>query len=297
MKATKRLRQLLERDEVLLAPGAINAMVARLIEQAGFEAVYMTGSGTALSQAGLPDVGLMTMTEMVENASAIAASVSIPVIADADTGYGNPLNVRRTVQQFERSGVAGIHLEDQVYPKKCGHLLGKQLVPVEDMVHKIRAACDARSDPEFVIIARCDARLGLGLDETIRRCQIYGEAGADVLFPESPLSLEEIEILACSFDLPVLFDMSSSGKTPFLSKTDLERMGGFKIMILPNFATLAAIRAIKEVLADIRRTGSASSVRDRCATFEEFMALAGLREIQELEERYSIAEDARTSIT
>lgn len=270
-------------------------MVARLVEQAGFDAVYMTGSGTAMVRYGFPDVGLVTMTEMVENARTIANAIRIPVIADADTGYGNPLNVRRTVREYERAGVAAIHIEDQVFPKKCGHLQGKRLIPKEEMVQKVRAACEAKQDPDFTIIARCDALAVAGMEEALARARVYAEAGADVLFIEAPRTLEEIEIIGQAFKKPLLFNMSTSGKTPFLSATELRRLG-YKIMILPNFTTFAAMKAVREVLAEIKRTGSAAGLDDRCATFTEFMELAGLPEIQEAEQRYGVPSEAQTAI-
>lgn len=294
-KTSSLLRERLRQPGVLIAPGAADPMVARLVEQAGFEAVYMTGSGTALVRYGFPDVGLVTMTEMLENARVISGAVRIPVIADADTGYGNPVNVRRTVREYERAGVAAIHLEDQVFPKKCGHLTGKRLIPMAEMVQKVRAACEAREDPDLVIIARCDALAVAGLDEALERGRAYARAGADVLFIEAPRTLEEIEAIGRAFTVPLLFNMSTSGKTPFLSSAELDRLG-FKIMILPNFTTLAAIKAIREVLAEIKRVGSAATLGERCATFREFMELAGLPEIQEAERRYGVPEEARTSV-
>ena len=295
MKPTTKLRELLKRDEALMAPGAFDPMAAKLVERAGFEAVYMTGGGTALARVGMPDVGLITMTEMVQNAAAIAEAVSIPLIADADTGYGNQLNVRRTVREYERAGVAGIHLEDQIFPKKCGHLLGKRLIPIEEAVQKIRAAVDVRQDSDFLIIARCDALLVAGMEEAVRRGQAYLEAGADMLFIESPRSMEEIETIPRRLKGMHLFNMASSGKTPFLSVKDVTRLG-FKLMILPNFATLAAIKAMREVLAVMKASGSAAGVLDRCATFQEFFDLGGLSEVQELEARFGLPDEARTSI-
>lgn len=290
----RRLRHLLAQPEIIVAPGAINALSARLIERAGFNAVYMTGAGTALA-LGMPDVGLVTMSEMLATAASITSAVGIPVIADADTGYGNAINVRRTVQEFERTGVAAVHLEDQVSPKKCGHLRGKRLIAKDEMVQKIRAACDARIDPDFVIIARCDALLVSGLEDAVDRGRAYARAGADVLFVESPRSVEEIQELAGSFDIPLLFNMGSSGRTPFLSAAEVQAFG-YKMMLIPTFVTLAAIRAMEEVLAEIRRTGSVVSVRSRCATFEEYMELGGIKEIQELEARYGTPEELLTAI-
>jgi len=295
MKPTTKLRELLKRDEALMAAGAFDPMAAKLVERAGFEAVYMTGGGTALARVGMADVGLITMTEMVQNAAAIAEAVKIPLIADADTGYGNQLNVRRTVREYERAGVAGIHLEDQIFPKKCGHLLGKRLIPIEEAVQKIRAAVDVRQDPDFLIIARCDALMVAGMEEAVRRGQAYLEAGADMLFIESPRTMEEIAAIPQRLKGMHLFNMASSGKTPFLSIKDVTRLG-FKLMILPNFATLAAIKAMREVLAEIKATGSAAGVLDRCASFQEFFELGGLSEVQELEARFGLPDDPRTSI-
>src|SRR5436305_9814965 len=193
MRTTTRLRELLAGPDLIVAPGAYDALSARLIAQAGFSAIYMTGFGTAASVLEQPDVGLLTMSEMVSRAAAIAAVVGDrPVIADADTGYGNPINVRRTIREYERAGVAAIHIEDQVWPKKCGHMEGKQVIPKDEMVQKIRAAVDARQDPNFVIIARTDANAVHGLADALERGHAYREAGADVIFIEAPRSLEEL---------------------------------------------------------------------------------------------------------
>jgi 2-methylisocitrate lyase-like PEP mutase family enzyme len=280
---------------MVLAPGAFGPMVARMVERHGFPAVYMTGAGTALARYGLPDVGLLTMTEMVESAALICESVTIPVIADADTGYGNELNVRRTVRAFERVGVAAIHLEDQVTPKKCGHLLGKRLIPTAEMASKIRAAVDARTDPDFLIIARCDALAVEGMDAVKSRCDAYVEAGADVLFVESPTSAEQVELIPAMFSVPTLLNLASSRKTPYRKAADLAQLG-YGIVILPNYATAAAIKAMNHVLATIKRTGDLELVVDDCATFEEMMDLAGLPEVQELEWRYHFPEETHTTI-
>jgi len=270
-----------------MAAGAFSPMPAKLAEQAGFEAVYMPGGGTALNRAGVADLGLITMTEMVQNAAAIAQSVSVPVIADADTGFGNALNVQRTVREFERAGVAAIHLEDQTFPKRCGHLAGKSLIPVDEAVQKIRAAVDARADPDFMIIARCDALLVAGIDEAVLRGQAYLEAGADMLFIESPCSLEQVAQIPQRLPGAHLFNMASSGKTPFLSVAEITRLG-YKLMILPNFTALAAIKAMAEVLVEIKRTGTVTGVLDRCASFQEFTALGGLPHLQQAEKRFAV---------
>ncbi|MBI4187962.1 MAG: isocitrate lyase/PEP mutase family protein, partial [Chloroflexi bacterium] len=240
MRKTIKLRKLLKTPGIIVAPGAHNAFTAKIIEQTGgFPAVYMTGSGTAMSLLGEPDVGLLTMTEMVTQARNIANAVSLPVIADADTGYGNAINVVRTVREYERTGVAGIHIEDQVTPKKCGHFEGKQVISLAEMVGKIRAAVDAREDPDFVLIARTDARAVLGLDEAIGRAKAYVAAGADAIFVEAPQSLEELNIIARSIDAPLMVNMDEGTKTPLLTVRELEEMG-YKIVIFPRSAPSAA---------------------------------------------------------
>ena len=200
-KPTARLRQLLAGDGLIVAPFIMNALHARIAESVGFEAVYMTGAGTS-AEKGFPDVGMLTMTEMTTNARYIANAVNLPVICDADTGYGNALNVQRTVREYEAAGVAAIHIEDQVFPKKCGFFEGKQVVPMEEHVQKIRAALDARTDPDFVIIARCDAYAVTGWEDTVRRCRAYREAGADLVFVDGIKSMDDLELYAK--DLPRL---------------------------------------------------------------------------------------------
>src|SRR5437588_6397194 len=220
MRATRRLRELLAGPEMLVVPGAYDSLSARLIAQSGFPSIYMTGFGTAASVLGQPDVGLLTMSEMVSRAAAISAVIAsvagdLPLIADADTGYGNPINVRRTIHEYERAGVAGLHIEDQVWPKKCGHMEGKQVIPMDEMVQKVRAAVEARQDPDFVIIARTDANAVHGLEDAIRRGKAYHEAGADVIFIEAPRSITELRSIAQAFPgLPLLFNWAALGTTP-----------------------------------------------------------------------------------
>jgi 2-methylisocitrate lyase-like PEP mutase family enzyme len=274
-----------------MAPGVADALNARLVRKHGFDAIYMTGAGTAATRLGMPDVGLLTMTEMIDNAQRIADSSGLPLIADADNGYGGVLNVRRTIQGFERAGVAGVHLEDQEFPKRCGHLAGKQLVPADEMVSKIRAAVDARTDPDFVIIARTDAIAVEGFDAAIERAQRYREAGADALFVEAP-SAEQLPALAPRLEFPLVYNMAASGKTPFLGRSEIENLG-FKIIIYPNWMVLAAIRAASQVLTTLRETGSIASVAPEVASFREFFDLMGMPEVQELEARYSVDEKAR----
>jgi len=278
--------KLLDKREPILAPGAYDALSARLIEETGFKAVYMTGFGTSASMVGRPDAGLLTMTEMVENARRIVQAVDIPVIADADTGYGNPINVIRTVKEYENAGVVAIHIEDQVSPKKCGHMEGKEVIPAEEMVEKIKAAVDARSSPDFKIIARTDARAVEGLDAAIERAKLYKSAGADILFIEAPQSIEEVEIIAESFKgIPLLFNWAEGGKTPPIPYEKLKELG-FKIIIFPISTLLATTKAIREVLAEIKARGTPIGVMNNFPTFNEFNEFIGLPEIRKLEQQY-----------
>jgi 2,3-dimethylmalate lyase len=249
--AAARLRALLESGQTIVAPGAFDPLAARLVEEAGFPAVYMTGFGTSAALIGRPDVGLLTMTEMAGNAGRIAACVDIPVIADADTGYGNPLNVIRTVGAYEAAGVAGIHIEDQVAPKKCGHMDGKQVIPAQEMAEKVRAAVEARAQPEFVIIARTDARAVEGLAAAIERGRLYRAAGADVLFIEAVVSEAEAEEVASAFpDVPLLFNWAEGGKTPPIGLDRLTELG-YRIVIFPIGTLLAATAAMRRILREI----------------------------------------------
>ncbi|MFQ5905630.1 MAG: oxaloacetate decarboxylase, partial [bacterium] len=232
----QRLRELLSCEEILVAPGAYDALLAKLVEQSGFEAVYMTGAGIANSLLGQPDVGLVTLTEMAARAAHIANAVNVPVLADADTGYGNAVNVIRTVRAYEQAGIAAIQLEDQVTPKKCGHFTGREVISVDEMVGKIRAAAYARQDPDFAIIARTDARTDLGLEEAIDRGQRYAEAGADIVFVESPESVEEMRAITAAIDAPLLANMVETGRTPLLSARELQEIG-YKIVIFPGSLT------------------------------------------------------------
>ncbi|MGY1822192.1 isocitrate lyase/PEP mutase family protein [Geodermatophilus sp. SYSU D00079] len=281
-----RLRELLAAPEPLLAPGAYDALSARLVEQAGFDVVYMTGFGTTASLIGRPDVGLLTGAEMVDNARRITAAVDVPVIADADTGYGNAINVVRTVQLYEQAGVAGIQLEDQVMPKKCGHMSGKALIGADEMVGKLRAAVEARRDPDLVLIARTDAVATHGIDEAITRARAFAEAGADVLFVEAPTSEADIERVATELEgvAPLVFNWAEGGRTPPLS---LERMTelGFALVIYPIGTLLAATAGIRSVLASLKADGVPSLAE--LPAFGEFTDLIGLPEVQQLEQRFS----------
>jgi 2-methylisocitrate lyase-like PEP mutase family enzyme len=250
MSKASELRERLRRSGMLTAPGAYDCITARMVEQAGFGAVYMTGAGTAAA-LGYPDYGLVTMSEMVENAGRIAAAVKAPVIADADTGYGNQLNVTRTVREYEQRGVAGIHIEDQGFPKKCGHLENKVLVPLEDYLTKIRAAVAAKRDRDFLIIARTDARAVLGFEEAIRRANASIDAGADMAFVEAPESLEEVAAVPRLVRGPCLLNMVWRGKTPDVSIDDAETMG-YKLAILPVLLFNAVVGVCDQMLDELK---------------------------------------------
>lgn len=277
------LRQLLAGREPVVAPGAYDALSARIIEQAGFPAVYMTGFGTSASLLGRPDVGLLTMTQMVDNARRIAQAVDVPVISDADTGYGNPLNVIRTVQEYERAGVSAIHIEDQILPKKCGHMENKQVIASAEMEEKIRAATEARASDDFLIIARTDARAVEGFESALRRARAYREAGADILFVEAPQSEEEVAEVARAFpEVPLLFNWAEGGKTPPMPLARLRELG-YRIVIFPIGALLAAASSVRALVAELRAHGAPSRLP---MTFKEFNDMIGLPEIQRIERRF-----------
>ncbi|HTZ76810.1 MAG TPA: isocitrate lyase/PEP mutase family protein, partial [Stellaceae bacterium] len=252
MGRAKHLRQLLNRDAMVVAPGAYDGITAKLVEQAGFPAVYMTGAGTAATN-GYPDYGLVTMTEMVENAGRIAAAVQLPVIADADTGYGNELNVVRTVREYEQRGAAGIHIEDQGFPKKCGHLDDKVIIPLDDFLAKIGAAAAAKHDPDFLLIARTDSRAGAGFDEAVRRANAALAAGADMAFLEAPQTLEEVAAVPRLVKGPCLLNIVWGGKTPPVALDDAEKMG-YRLAIVPGLLFKTVIGACEAVLRELRET-------------------------------------------
>jgi carboxyvinyl-carboxyphosphonate phosphorylmutase len=291
-RTTTRLRELLRQPGMIVAPGVADALNARLVAAEGFQAIYMTGGGTSAVRLGMPDVGLLTMPEMVDNAGRIAEASGLPVIADADTGYGNALNVQRTVRAYERAGVAGLHLEDQELPKRCGHLGGKTLVGVDEMCGKIRAACDARVDDDFVVIARTDALLVEGFERALERGRAYEAAGADMIFVESPLTMEHLTAIPKAFEVPTLFNMASSGKTPFLHRDELSKLG-FKLGIYPNFAILSAIPAVRHFLRELREKGTVAHLVKDLATFNEWFDIVGMDQVKALEEKYGLPEEKR----
>jgi len=286
MSPGAKLRKLLAGERIVVGGGAHDALSARIVEQAGYPMCVVTGAGVSMCR-GYPDVGLVTMEEMVRNARYIAEAIEIPIVVDADNGYGNAINARRTVREFERAGVAGIHIEDQVWPKRCGHMFGKKLIPAEEMVQKIRAALEARRDPDFVIIARCDALLVEGLDKALERGEAYIKAGADMLWLEMRESLDEIKAIAERFRgrIPLVFNHSPSGMVPRLPVAELEAMG-FKTACFYVHALMAACKTMQEVLREIKETGNSLTVWDRMVSFEEFWNIAGLPEIRELEKKY-----------
>jgi 2,3-dimethylmalate lyase len=286
---TATLRERMEAGEMVLAPGCYDALGARLIEEAGFSAAYMTGFGSSASRLGRPDIGLMSLPEMVDNARRISQAVDIPVIADADTGYGNSINVIRTVREYEAAGVSAIHIEDQVMPKRCGHMEGKQVVPAAEMAAKVSAAVAARRSPEFLIIARTDARAAEGLDAALERARLYREAGADALFVEAPQSLEEIETVGRSFPgVPLLFNYAEGGKTPPVSHRRLRELG-FKMVIFPLTLLLSATAAMRSALKRIKADGTPIDLLPSLLPFAEFLEFIGMSEVRELEQRFAEA--------
>ncbi|SCG82000.1 carboxyvinyl-carboxyphosphonatephosphorylmutase [Proteiniborus sp. DW1] len=285
MKKTTILRQLLNSKEILVAPGAHDALTARVIEKSGFKAIYMTGYGQAASVLGKPDIGLLSMTEMLDRARKFASAVNIPVIADGDTGFGNAITVMRTVEEYEAAGVAAIQLEDQVAPKRCGHMLGRKVVSLDEMVGKIKAAVAARKDPDFVIIARTDARTIHGIDEAIRRAKAYEEAGADVIFVESVESIEEMKRVNEEIKVPTLANMVEGGRTPLLLNKELEDIG-YSLVIYPTASTYVTAKAMFDLMEALKLNGTTAKSIDKMITFSDFNDLVGLGNYAELEDKY-----------
>lgn len=290
MSSAARLRARIEEGGILVVPGVYDGLSARIATAAGFEAIYCSGGAVARS-TGVPDLGLLTMTEVLARLREVVDSTDLPVIADADTGYGNALNVIRTVREFERLGAAAIHLEDQLAPKKCGHYSGQQLISAEEMVQKLRAAIDTRR--EMLIIARTDARGQAGLEEAIRRGRMYADAGADIIFIEAPTSREEIETIARSFTEPLLINMFEGGRTPLIPAGELAAMG-YRLMIVPSDLQRAAIRAMQVTAEALRRDGSSAAVRDQLAPFAARDAIVNLAGWTEIDSRYAQADSPGT---
>jgi 2-methylisocitrate lyase-like PEP mutase family enzyme len=267
-RSTTRLKTLLARKRGAILPGTPNALFARVIEDLGFEAVYVTGAGIANMALGIPDIGLVTLTELTDHVAAICAAIDVPVLADADTGFGNPVNVTRTVRALERVGAAGMQIEDQIFPKKCGHFAGKDVVPLAQMVQKIKAAVDTRQDNDFQIVARTDARAVRGFDDAIERAHAYVAAGADATFVEAPISVEELAKITQALGVPQVANMVFGGLTPSVSQHRLAEMG-FGAVLYANAALQAALKSVHEVLGTLKINGSLDQVRDRLASFEE----------------------------
>jgi 2,3-dimethylmalate lyase len=286
MKTTTALRQLLRQPGIIVAPGAYDCLTARLIEREGFPVVYMTGAGTAVTRVGKPDLGFASLTEMLANASAMTSTISVPLIADADTGYGGALNVYRTIQEYEKAGVAALHIEDQAFPKRCGHLDGKEVIPLADMVVKLRAACDARTDEDFVIIARTDALAVTGLDDTLRRCVAYAEAGADVLFVEALRTEAEIDRLRHAVDVPLLYNFVEHGKSPLIPVSQLAALG-FKMVIFPGSLMLSVYTMAQRILREIRQHGTTASLLGEMGSVVDLFNLMGMQEALALDAKWT----------
>ncbi len=288
MRATQTLKTILARREAVSVPGAANALFARVIEDLGYEAVYVTGAGVANMHLGAPDIGLTTVTEVASAVAAVADAVNLPIIVDADTGFGNAVNMVRTVRLLERAGAAGIQIEDQVFPKKCGHFTGKDVIPAGEMVQKVKAAVDARRDGDLQIIARTDARAIEDLDRAIERARAYIEAGADATFVEAPVSAEELARIARDLPVPQVANIVFGGRTPDPGRQALAGMG-FSIVLYANAALQAALKASFDVLGALKRDGSLEAVADRLASFEERQRAVDKDAWDAREARYRIA--------
>lgn len=286
----RRFAARLRERRLVIAPGVYDMISAKIADRGGFDALYMTGYGTVASHLGLPDAGLATYTDMVSRVAQMAALTTTPLVCDGDTGYGGLLNVQHTVRGYEAAGAVAIQLEDQEFPKKCGHMLGRRVVPAEDMAAKIRVAVDARSDADFLIIARTDARTALGLDEAMRRAEAYLRAGADVLFIESPESVEEMERIGRAFDVPLLANMVEGGRTPVLPAAELERIG-YRFAIFPALGFLAAGAALAAAYGELKAKGSTDALATPLYPFREFSSLMGFDWVAEFDRRYRGIED------
>jgi carboxyvinyl-carboxyphosphonate phosphorylmutase len=285
LKKTTLFKKLIMDEDILVMPVAYDAVAAKIIEQAGFKAIALGGYATSASILGKPDMSLLTLTENVNHARNIAEAVNIPVFTDGDTGHGNVTNVIRMVRDFEKAGVAGLFIEDQVFPKRCGHLEGKQVVPVEEMIAKIKAAVDAREDPDFIIMARTDALATNGLDEAIDRANKYGAAGADLLFVEAPTSKEEIIKINREVNGPTMAIQAEGAKTPLMNVKELESMG-YNAVVYPGSALYAAAWAVRQVMQELISKGTTAGYMNKMFTFNEFNHMIGLSEILEKEKYY-----------
>src|SRR5574341_70314 len=290
MTTTTRIHALLEKERTLLFPGVYDALSAKLVERAGFPLTFISGYSVAASHLGLPDFGYLTQTEIVAVTRRVCASVGIPIIIDADTGYGNALNVIRTVNELIEVGAAGMFLEDQIWPKRCGHMKGKRVIPIEEHVQKIRAAVDARRNRDFFIVARTDARQVTGLNDAIRRCRRYREAGADALFVEGPRSVEELATIARELPPPLVANMLEGGVTPLLTKEELESLG-FQLIVCPLTALYASAKAMQEIFGLLKTAGTTRAAMDRLLPFQQFHDIIDLDGYYALDERYRTPDD------
>ncbi len=279
----------LQQPGLISAPGVFDMVSLRLADRMGFDALYMTGYGTVASHTGLPDAGLATYSDMVGRVSAMVSMARTPLIADGDTGYGGLLNVRHTVRGYEAAGAAAIQLEDQEFPKKCGHTPGRRVIPMEDMAQKIRVAADSRASKDFLIIARTDARTTLGLDDALRRAEAYAKAGADILFVESPESEEEMRRIGQAFDLPLIANMVEKGRTPVLTRAELESIG-YKIAIFPVTALLSAVQAMQNVYTQLKHSGSSAGSTQPLYNFADLTQLMGFEDVWAFDKRYAQAD-------
>ncbi len=295
MRATQQFRQLLNEPGIITAPGAYDCLTAAIIERTGFPAVYMTGAGTSVARIGYPDLALATATEMLANAASIAGTVEIPVIADADTGYGGTMNVRRTIREYERTGVAAVHIEDQQFPKRCGHLEDKRVVPIDEMVQKIRAAVDARTDDDFTIIVRTDALAVTGWDDTMRRCDAFTEAGADALFVEAIRSAEEAAEVVARTSVPLLYNFVETGKSPLLNVSELERLG-FKMVIFPGSAFMSVAYTVGRLMEELKAKGTTEHLVGQMMPLTDAFELMGLTEMLDRDAGYAVAGANRNEI-
>jgi 2-methylisocitrate lyase-like PEP mutase family enzyme len=279
------LKQLFKRNKLLVAPGCFDGLSARLVQEAGFEAAYLSGGAVARSM-GIPDIGLVTMSEAIERAAQVVSVITIPVIADADTGYGNAVNLVRSVREFQRVGVAAIHIEDQITPKRCGHLDGKEVIPLSEMEKKLEAALATRTDPDFCIIARTDARGVHGFDDAILRGKAFARLGVDAIFVEAPQSEAELEEIPQRIpDVPLLVNVFKGGKTPMLPVERLERMG-YRIAIYPSETQRAAIHSMRRALGMLKQEGTTEAMDDSLTTFKERDKIVGLDDWQKIERNY-----------
>jgi carboxyvinyl-carboxyphosphonate phosphorylmutase len=295
MNKASELRKILNSEATILVPGVYDTFSAKIFKQAGFPVIYMSGSAVTSTITGGPDIGLITMTEMVMRARDIVLATDLPLISDADTGYGNPLNVIRTIREFEHAGIAGVHLEDQTLPKRCGHFQGKEVIPVPEMEKKIDAACYARENKDFLIIARTDARAVLGLDEAIFRAKRYIGAGADMIFLEAPQSEEEVRITAKALEnIPLLINIVEGGKTPLMPFEKLAELG-FKIVLYPTSSLRAIARSLQELAYHLYTYKSTIEILDQLVSFEERNKITGLAHVKELELRFSNSQNLKDS--